>query len=275
MKILVAIPSHKREKSILKETLSWVHKLTGDDVDVKVFVEPQEFVRYMPYIQALNRQNESESNLKKIGLVKTEDGAGLSGQMRRIGEYAKENGYSYVVKLDDDMYVTGWKKGDRNEKYNKPKSHIALRQFIDESIELMEQTKAESKPIGGVGMGVGSYTRWNKEDKTILKENTPLYFTYLTVPEALTEFDKNNLIFVDVWISLIIHRMGMRTVMHGRSSHNGKMYTNAGGISTKGRDEIAKRSAVHIKDQFPEIKVTKHDKYGWTDIEISEALKAV
>lgn len=99
MKILIAIPSKGRVDTIFKRTLRWVVR-TG--FDVRVFVEPQEIELYREAARDANYQNRTtinDQNFVDIGNT----GGGLSFVKGFIKQYAIENGYDLVFKMDDDV----------------------------------------------------------------------------------------------------------------------------------------------------------------------------
>lgn len=87
LKLLVAIPSKNRVETLERYTWGWAKSLK---FDVRVFVEPQDEESYLTVIP--------EANLVKIDA----NNRGLGYVKKYIQNYAKENGYDVVFKLDDD-----------------------------------------------------------------------------------------------------------------------------------------------------------------------------
>lgn len=99
MKLLIAIPSKGRSKTIFKHTLRWVAR-TG--YDVKVFVEPQEIEEYRTNATVANGEyylDLTDESFVDIG----KNDAGLSHAKQFIKDYATKNGYALVFKMDDDV----------------------------------------------------------------------------------------------------------------------------------------------------------------------------
>lgn len=96
MKILVAIPSKNRVDILKENALSWLKYI---DADWKVFVEPQDYAKYLPF---LGGHSEEPSHI--VALSENDQGLGFSKQCMK--EYAVAQGYDLVFKLDDD--VKGW-----------------------------------------------------------------------------------------------------------------------------------------------------------------------
>ncbi len=91
MKLLIAIPSKNRVDTLVKYSWTWAKELK---IDVRVFVEPQDYDNYLSAIP--------EGSLVKIGA----NNAGLGYAKKCIQLYAESEGYDVVMKLDDD--ISGW-----------------------------------------------------------------------------------------------------------------------------------------------------------------------
>lgn len=99
MRILVAVPSRGRSKTIFKRTLRWVGR-TG--FVVKVFVEPQEIEQYRAGIEDANYRYYLD--LKPDMFVDIgENDKGLGFAKSFIKKYAEENNFDLVFKMDDDV----------------------------------------------------------------------------------------------------------------------------------------------------------------------------
>lgn len=99
MKILVAIPSKGRAKSIMNRTMRWVSR-TG--YDVRVFVEPQEILEYREAAVHANYEHYLDIKPEQFVDIKQSD-KGLGYVKSFIGQYAELNGYDLVFKMDDDV----------------------------------------------------------------------------------------------------------------------------------------------------------------------------
>lgn len=99
MKILIAVPSKGRPDTIFKRTLRWVAR-TG--YDVRVFVEPQEIETYREAARDANYQFRLTITDQHFVDIGKNDG-GISYVMSFIKDYATNNGYDLVFKMDDDV----------------------------------------------------------------------------------------------------------------------------------------------------------------------------
>lgn len=96
MKILIAIPSKNRVETLAKCALPWVVMLDevadlSDEIVWKVFVEPQDIEKYNTII-AMDKLVNIQDNNRGLGYAKN-----------FIKNYAIENGYDLILKLDDDV----------------------------------------------------------------------------------------------------------------------------------------------------------------------------
>lgn len=89
MKTLIAIPSKGRVQQLQKNTLKWATQIK--EADLIVFVEPQDFEAYSNELVGINF------------VVLPENDKGLGYAKKIIGEFAKEQGYEVIIKLDDDI----------------------------------------------------------------------------------------------------------------------------------------------------------------------------
>lgn len=99
MKLLIAIPSKGRPKELFTRTMRWVSRA---GYDVRVFVEPQELEEYREAATDANylfRLDIKPEQFIDIG----ENDKGLGFAKSFIANYAKENGYDLVFKMDDDV----------------------------------------------------------------------------------------------------------------------------------------------------------------------------
>ena len=104
MKLLIAIPSKGRADTIFKRTMRWAPRL---GYDVKVFVEPQEIASYRTLAEDGNYKNRTAITDDSFVDIGKNDG-GISYVMSFIKQYAVDNGYDLVFKMDDDvMRFTG------------------------------------------------------------------------------------------------------------------------------------------------------------------------
>lgn len=96
MKTLVAIPSKNRIDILKANALKWLEHI---EADWKVFVEPQDYRNYVPFLAS-----HSEAPTHIVALMENNRGLGYSKQS--IKDYAKAHGYDLIFKVDDD--ISGW-----------------------------------------------------------------------------------------------------------------------------------------------------------------------
>lgn len=103
MKILIAVPSKNRVETLKKYTLSWLRLVNelpdlSDEYDWKIFVEPQDFSKYSELFEA-----SGVDDLSGLLVDIRQNDKGLGYAKNFIMEYALDNGYELVLKLDDDV----------------------------------------------------------------------------------------------------------------------------------------------------------------------------
>lgn len=88
-KILLAIPSKNRVRTLQHFTFPWINETTVGDI--KIFVEPQDYEKY-------------EARFLESMLVSlSENDQGLGFAKEEIKRYAISGGYDYIFKIDDDI----------------------------------------------------------------------------------------------------------------------------------------------------------------------------
>lgn len=89
MKCLVCIPSKGRPGNIAKYTIPFMQRL---QLDYKIFVEPQDYISYSKYCNVIQHDTNN---------------IGLGGALVSCKNYAKQNGYDVIFKIDDDVHSVG------------------------------------------------------------------------------------------------------------------------------------------------------------------------
>lgn len=100
MKLLVAVLSKGRYKTIFKHTLRWLPRV---GYDVRIFVEPQEIQAYRDQAKIGNMENYTDLRDDQFIDIQQND-QGLSYVKGFIKDYATEHGYELVFKMDDDIH---------------------------------------------------------------------------------------------------------------------------------------------------------------------------
>lgn len=99
MKLLIAVPSKGRADKIIKHTMRWLPR-TG--FEVRVFVEPQEYEAYKKSLEHGNYDNRVHFPLEHLIDIGESD-KGLGFAMAFIKQYATDNDFDLVLKMDDDV----------------------------------------------------------------------------------------------------------------------------------------------------------------------------
>lgn len=245
MKILIAIPSYNRPYDIDKRTGYWLKQLTK--FDYKVFVEPQESLYY-------------EQSMGAENIIETNDNNGLVGQLVDIGNYAKENGYDLVTKIDDDTYYSLPGKG---------KAYGC--EIIEKSLTEIVKRFSENDNLGVVGFTAGMDYIYNKE-AGFKKRKKPIYGTAVVRPEVFTTMDRRGMMFADLLVSLSCKDLGLGIETYYGCQEQRITLKNKGGLQSFDRTAIAKKSYEIMLEKYPKIKPLEDGKYknDFFDIDVSE-----
>ncbi len=240
---LIAVPSLGRAYDFMKHTGFWLKELRN--TDYKMFIEPRE-ERY--YRQILPYGN----------IVATENDSGLKGQIGHIQQYAKDKGYKYVMKCDDDMWFL--RKG-----MNKRKSA----QTLEGALWDIEQAMDEDEAIGGVTITkAAGYLRNSSNALWLYKKNKPFYSNSISrvdlfqVPTAAD-------IFVDLSLLLECVTKGYQPKTYGRAYESCYTFKNKGGFQSYDRDKLSREVFIKLKDVYPEISEREETKNPCFDIDVS------
>ncbi len=130
MKTLIAIPSKNRVETFKKNAFEWVPEV---GYDWKVFVEPQDLVKYRFHFGTENIVP-LEMNDQGLGYCK--------GQIK---DYALKNGYTHIFKIDDD--VKSFNRFRKNLSVAESVTHFKdFMKEIEEAFEKYPKIKAVSFP---------------------------------------------------------------------------------------------------------------------------------
>ena len=235
MKILLAIPSHNRPYDIEKKVMYWIKDVK---VDWKVFCEENQAMYY-------------EQSVGKDNLVTTPDGSGLMGQIVEIGKYAKENEYSLVLKMDDDMRFTA----DKIKKHETP---IVISKYLK-----LVAKEFENPDVGMITVSKPMEYRYgNKEG--FKKRRKPVYGNYIVRTEYLLKLRKELLLFDDLWISIEVKQDGKQMLTYQGAYEDAITHKNAGGLQSYDRDQLGRDAYEIAKEYYPlieELQDSKHKKF--------------
>lgn len=231
-KILIATGSYNRPYEFEKHTLFWLKQLTH--YHYVVSVEPQQKVHYSMMVPPKN-------------LITSSTGCYLCGQLMRLKQYAKENGFKYVLKVDDDTWFT-----DRDNT-KKADSAIVIERHLDELLPVLER----NPDIGVVGFLNMRDVLYNKDRRRFVRANRCLISSYLIdvdcwdYPHKIWGFD-------DDWVAMHVPRHFKREIaIYGRMGFNYKYETNKGGLQSngglEGRHALAVEDERMMRSTYPEL----------------------
>jgi hypothetical protein len=242
MKLLIAVPSHNRPYDIQKRCLFWLKEITL--FDWKVFVEPSQM---MYYSQVLTPDR----------LVSTIEGAGLNGQIRFIGRYAEENGYSHVFKVDDDMMFK--RDGIKKDFIGKETERILVKCLDRMSFDRQIHCITFAKPMG---------YRYSTKSGFQLRKR-PVYGNYLTLPVYLNQLNPDLKIMDDLFISIDIV-LAWKTIETCNELYEDAIsHKNAGGLQSVDRDLLGKKTFEAAKKLYPLVEEMENSKNGTFDINVN------
>lgn len=232
MKVLLAIPSYKRPYILEKRTWSWACKL--QKCDVKIFCDSKEYIYYS---QVAGKENVVKG-------ARQGDSDGLIQQLNFIGQYAIDNGYDIVWKVDDDMLM----KKDKHKKESIPSAVDVMISNIIDLFRSGADVVQVSKPI--------EYRYSDKEGYK--KRRVPFAGTYFTKP-SLMKYDTR--VFALDEIQLYLHCIDQKQSSF-YTCHD--MYFDSpigkyeGGLQMFDRKHLM--SYTYLKEKYPEIDWKESDK---------------
>lgn len=241
--LLIAVPSFGRPYQINKNTGFWLKELSK--YDYKIFIEPRE---KLYYTQTCDLDH----------LIATENEIGLKGQIYNIRDYAKKNGYKYIMKCDDDMWFL--KKG-----FSKKRCIETIEQALAEIIYEMDNDET----IGGVTITkAAGYLRNSNNSLWLYKKNKPFYSNSISRTD-LFNVPKEADIFIDLCLALECVTKGYSTKTYGRAYESCITFKNKGGFQSTDRDKLSREVFSRLKNIYPEIKERPDSKNPCFDIDVS------
>ena len=225
MKILLAIPSYNRPYEIDKRCGFWLKKLV--DIDWKVFVRSDQYIYYS--------QSIPEENLVSIDVNSYRE------TINAIGQYARENGYDLVHRVDDDMSFKQLGKAKKDQ------THLVY----NEIHKIIKEKFINDPELFGVSISKAmNHIRnkdkeWNRENKS-LYGNQWLRSEIMNLPEGIELFD-------DVFMTLKILKMNKKTLTFCGAYEDAIVLKNAGGLQSINRNELSKKTINEMNKIFPEV----------------------
>lgn len=241
MKVLIAVPSKGRIESITKQTWSWLQFVP---YDVKIFVEPQEVNQYASVLP--------ESNLS---VLEASD-KGLWYVKRAMRDYALENGYDLVFKVDDD--VRGWAGRDRKRKTGQEAAQIVV-----EAIEHCVEAFKKYPEVDAIGF---PYSHQMFEVKKWAGINSRLQTCYIVRPLAWAVGEEISC-FEDFYSFVAIIANNHNTLRYGLAGFDCDVGKQKGGLQSEvlpDRKDEALREIEIFKKLWPIIEVREVEGKRWT-----------
>jgi len=227
MKVLLAIPSFNRPYEIEKKCGFWLKKLEG--IDWKLFVRDEQYLYYA--------QSIPEDHLVSINVNSFRE------TINAIGKYAIDNKYDLVHKVDDDMSFKKLgkaKKTDCHEVYVESYNEIIKRFFEDPELFGL----SISKPMHHIR---NKGTLWTRQNKAMYG-NQFLRSQIMNLPEGVELFD-------DIYFTLLIHKLGKKTLTYSGAYEDSIMLKNAGGLQSINRNKLSSETIAIMQTMFLNVKI--------------------
>lgn len=234
--VLIAIPSKGRADDLC--TMNWL-KLSR--FDVCIFVEPQEEEAYAAH------------HPETLKFILPENDQGLGYAKVQIQKYAREFGYSYIFKMDDD--ITGfYGRGKR------PDAEVLAKQF-DDMLEEVISTLVVMPDIVAIGFPY----RWELyEVKKWVNINGRLQTAYLCETEHFYS-DERISVFEDFHTYLKIRANNLSTLRYGALGIGCKpVGANPGGHQMFNRGQKALAEVELLREVHPALEFKQVEGKDWT-----------
>jgi len=250
--ILIAIPSRSRAEGLKKDTHSFIKH---SKFPYKIFVEPQQYESY------------SKSFTDDELVIIDANDEGLCYAKLCIQEYARENNYKYVFKMDDDINnirvrnITELKEIHKVDR--KFRTQTFLDKAIDDSLIILEELGSQIK---GVSFCYGQELR--QEDLSIIWDrlNKRFQSSYIVETEHLFPYPEHldNSGFEDFDTFFHLVHSGFNTVRHEQLGLDYRpVGKNAGGVQDFDRGAAVLKTKEIMSEKYPYLK-WKPVKKTWT-----------
>lgn len=243
MKLLVAVPSKGRAKTICKHAMRWLPR-TG--FQVRVFVEPQELKAYQEALEHgdyLNRTHTPDNTLVNI----EQNDKGLGYAMGYIKRYAQDNGFDLVFKMDDDTKRFAWRGK------NKPDEQMVV--DFAEGVGTCRKTFGQFPDVAAIGF---PYRNELHDPKVWTHLNARLQSCYIIKPEYIQDSFTT---FEDFAQYIYIRSKNKATLRYGLMGIDAaKVGKNKGGCQDFDRKELAKQEAEKLRLIYPALEFKPVDK---------------
>ena len=249
MKVLLTIPSKARPYDLKSTILKWI---TSIKTEWRVFVEPDEYKHYILTLPKKNVVNIGKNNL------------GIGYVMNFIGEYAIQNGFDLICRIDDDCsgfiskYFSDGKSGHSSE-------------IIDKAIEDIKVDFENDDQLGAVRFldPKNHIYEFIGKQRKYTHKNCELFHGWIIRATTLQYINENIKHNDDVCLYLNTKKLGMFTLLYGRIGVQFKDGTNKGGFQTLDRKNLTKETFEYLKKDFPLIQLKEIDRWYKLDIDVS------
>ncbi|MFV0141019.1 hypothetical protein [Empedobacter falsenii] len=218
-KTLIYIPSKGRADLFFQRgTFRWLKEIT-DKVDYIVTLEENDIPEYLNQFPNL------------IILRLTESDKGISYAHSKVLEYAKDKGYKYIFKHDDD--IRSWGSIDRKKTYKN--AHIEFLRILKHCESLFEQYSQ----LDGISF---NYSNEQRSTKVIERVNARFQTNYMVKVES---WHVNvDVMSEDFYATAMLFKNGGKIIRYGLTSFDStdpsrNMGQNKGGLQLFDRKELA------------------------------------
>lgn len=228
-KTLIAIPSYNRPYEVEKKIGYWIKDIKN--ADIKVFVDPNQYMYYNQVIPSEMLVEGAEQGSE----------SGYISQMIFLQNYAKENGYEYILRCDDDMVfkANGYKKHE-------------FAGLIDNSILEIEQRFDENKDLSAVSYCLPM--EWLHSEKKGFKHRKKNFSGNCYIRTERWHFRKDLYLHDDLftWLELQIRGYGYTETYFGlyQDAFLGK---NNGGLQSFDRLKMSKECYKRSLKYYPKL----------------------
>lgn len=237
-KVLIAVPSKARVETFQKYTWQWVKEFP----DFRLFVEPQDYEAYafIPGMDASKIVSLSANN------------RGLAFAKESIYNYAKENEFDFIFKVDDD--IKGWT--DFRNRTDAQGTKTVFERMLHDCLKKFE----EHREVKAIGFPY-SFQMYHRQSFSLTSRLQTAYITRLNNFGWHEELN----VFEDFWTGLKIRINGgvvLRYELAGMDL-GVKVGGGKGGHQVFNRKEQAEREIGVLRRLYPALKVRRVEKKAW------------
>lgn len=245
MKILIFVPSKNRVEIFEKYTFRWLKEL----MDYKVFLEPQD-------VEAYKTLGLDDENI----VVLPENNQGLGYSLSKVKQYAEDNSYDAVWKIDDDI-KSFIRKGTKETGLSEEERTYARADAFRDALRVVEDVLSKKPQVGAIGFPY-SFQQWQTEKNIDLDKKLQTSYIVRTnlfspKPEISTQEDYYAYIRVRMagYHSARINVFGLDLGV--------EVGGGTGGLQDFDRATMSETEKELIKQEFPNIVFKKKADRAW------------